>query len=478
MRAEVMTSLANLEEMIQKGESETCEFKKSTALLSGIGETLCGFLNGKGGKVLIGVSAEGKVVGQNVSDNTFREIAELIKKFEPPPIIEISRIEVQYNKEIILLTASPRQCDIPYVFQGRPYQRIGSTTSRMPQLVYQRLLLERNHTIHRWETEMAVDYNLDDLDAEEIRRTIRMGTEAGRLPEYRGEDISSILDRLGLRKTGRLLNAAIVLFGKKFLPEFTQCQLRLARFKGIDKTEFIDQNQLYGNAFCLLEEAMLFLRRHLPIAGKILPGVLERTDEPLFPLVALREALVNAFCHRTYTSPGGAVSVAIFDNRLEIWNDGNLLFGLTPADLKKDHTSHQRNPVIANTFYSRGLIEKWGRGTQKIVSLCVKAGHPEPEFFEQSTSFVVRFLPSAYIAPHRISHDLTDRQRQILQSLSISLDKGTTFTEIKFKISNPPANRTLRDDFQHLKRLGLIDVSGHGRGAKWYLIASGENKAE
>lgn len=297
-------------------------------------------------------------------------------------------------------------------------------------------------------------------------------------PEYQTDGLPLILDRLGLSKGGHFINAAVVLFGKKFLPDFTQCQLRLARFKGIDKSEFIDQKQITGNAFHLLEEAMLFLRRHLPIAGKILPGILERQDEPLFPQTALREALVNAFCHRSYTHPGGAVSVAIFDDRLEIWNDGTLPFGLKPEDLKKDHTSHQRNPIIATVFYNRGLIERWGRGTQKIVSLCVKAGHPEPEFFEQSNSFVVRFLPSDYVAPHRISHDLTDRQRQLLQHLSVDEDRGFTFAEIKLKLSNPPADRTLRDDFQHLKRLGLIDVSGHGRGAKWHLMENADNKAE
>lgn len=299
-----------LDQLIQQRESTTLEFKKSTALLPKIGETLCGFLNGKGGKVLIGISDEGKVIGQHVSDHTLREIAEILKKFEPPPLIEID------------------------------------------------------------------------------------------------------------------------------------------------------------------------LRRHLPISGKILPGVLERHDEPLFPLVSLREALVNALCHRTYSCPGGAVSIAIFDDRLEIWNDGTLPFGLTPADLKVDHASHQRNPLIASIFYNRGLIEKWGRGTQKIVSLCVKAGHPEPGFFEQANSFVVRFLPSGYIAPHRISLNLTDRQRQILQALSFCHSEGITFTNVKTTLQNPPADRTLRDDFQHLKRLGLVDVNGHGRGAKWALTPFNENKAE
>lgn len=462
--------LALLEEMIHQGESETLELKKSTALLNGAAETLCGFLNGKGGKVFIGVTAENKIVGQHVSDNTLQEIATMISKFEPPAVIDLERVSVNDNKEVIILTALPRKTDVPYSWEGRAYRRIGSATSRMPQQIYQKLLLDRDHNNHRWETGIAFGYDLNDLDTDEILRTVRLGAETRRLPEYQGDSVASILDRLGLRKEEKLLNAAIVLFGKRFMPDFLQCQLRLARFKGVDKSEFIDQNQLIGTAFYLLEEAMLFLRRHLPVAGKILPNVLERKDDPLFPLEALREALVNSICHRTYTHPGGAVSVAIFDDRLEIWNDGKLPFGLTPEDLKKDHISLQRNPLIATIFYYKGLIEKWGRGTQKIVKLCVEAGHPEPEFFEQANSFVVRFLPSGYVAPHQITHELTDRHRMILQVLSGSSIHGLTFNAIRSKLENPPADRTLRDDFQLLKKLGLIDVFGYGRGAKWSLI--------
>jgi ATP-dependent DNA helicase RecG len=227
---QVIKDLRYLEEIIQKGESEILERKKSIASLSSTGETLSGFLNGKGGKVFIGISEEGRIIGQKITDSTLREIAEVLKKFEPPAAIELTRIEIEDDREVIVLTAAPRQCDMPYTFNGRAYQRIGSTTSRMPQQTYQRLLLEREHNNHRWETEVAKGYALDDLDFEEIWRTIRMGIEAGRLPGYPGEDIPSILNRLGLRKNEQLLNAAVVLFGKRFLPEFIQCQLRLARF--------------------------------------------------------------------------------------------------------------------------------------------------------------------------------------------------------------------------------------------------------
>jgi ATP-dependent DNA helicase RecG len=210
----------------------------------------------------------------------------------------------------------------------------------------------------------------------------------------------------------------VVVFGREFLPHDPQCQLRLARFRGTDKNEFLDQRQLHGHAFDLLSEAMQFLTRHLPVAGRIEPGVFERVDEPLFPPVALREALVNAFCHRDYAQAGGAVSVAIYDDRLEIWSSGERPLGMKVEDLKREHLSRPQNPLIAEVFYRRGLVGRWGRGTQKIVELCPRAGHPEPEFLEVAGAVGVRFLPIGYVALLRVAHDLTERQRQILQAVA------------------------------------------------------------
>jgi len=337
----------------------------------------------------------------------------------------------------------------------------------MPQQRYQQLLLERVHSRYRWENEPATGIGINELDHEEILRTVRLGIETGRLPESTGNNVDDILERLGLRQEGRILNGAVVLFGTRFLPYYPQCQLRLARFRGIDKSEFLDQRQLEGHAFHLLDEAMLFLRRHLPVAGRILPGLFEREDEPLFPVAALREAMVNALCHRDYAHAGGAVSLAVYDDRLEVWSDGMLPFGLRVEDLKRNHTSRPRNPLIAGVFYRRGLVERWGRGTQKIVELCVKAGHPEPEFIEQAGAVGVRFLPSGYIAPHRVAHDLTKRQREVLQILAGA--PRLSFREIRAQLPTPPPDRTLREDLLHLKKLGLVGSEGHGRGAVWFL---------
>jgi ATP-dependent DNA helicase RecG len=195
--------------------------------------------------------------------------------------------------------------------------------------------------------------------------------------------------------------------------------------------------------------------------------LLERKDEPICPPLALREALVNALCHRDYSIPGGAVNVALFDDRLEIASSGLLPFGITVEDLKREHNSRPRNPLLAEVFYRRGLIERWGRGTQKIVELCREAGQPDPEFEERAGEVVVRFIPSAYSPPHRISHDLTERQRRILHTLRDG--QRLPLREIRGAVHPTLAPSTLRDDLILLRSLGLVESSGHGLGASWRL---------
>lgn len=78
-----MTTAGALQSLIVQGESETLELKRSTADLKRAGETLCAFLNGEGGKVLIGVVPDGKLVGQDAADITLRDIAEMLGRFEP-----------------------------------------------------------------------------------------------------------------------------------------------------------------------------------------------------------------------------------------------------------------------------------------------------------------------------------------------------------------------------------------------------------
>ena len=165
----------------------------------------------------------------------------------------------------------------------------------------------------------------------------------------------------------------------------------MARFRGVDKTEFLDQRNLRGPAFKLVEEAELFCQRHFPLPGRVEPGRLQRVDRPLIPPDAMREIVVNALIHRDYSIAGGAISLAIFDDRVEVWSAGKFPNGITPESLKHAHLSVQRNPIIAEGFHRAGLIEKWGRGTNRVAEMCRAAGIAPPEFEEITGAAVVTF---------------------------------------------------------------------------------------
>ena len=258
----------------------------------------------------------------------------------------------------------------------------------MPADEYNRVLLERMHSDQRWENQPAVGWSAADLDEAEVRRTVDEAIRRGRLADPGTRDPEELLRGLGLYRDGVLWRAAVALFGSEQRVEFEmpQCRLRVARFRGLDRMEFLDNRQFYGNAFALLGAAERFLRETLPIAGRFEPGRMDRIDEPLYPILATREALANALCHRDYAVGGGSIGVAIYDDRLEVASPGTLHFGLTPEKLFAPHQSRPWNPLIARTFYRRGLIEEWDRGTLKMAEETAAAGLPRPEIEDDGGS--------------------------------------------------------------------------------------------
>jgi ATP-dependent DNA helicase RecG len=173
-------NLEQLTRLAAQGESDRLEFKKSTGDLKGGMETLCGFLNGQGGRVLFGVSKTGKITGQDISDATLQDVAQDVRRLEPPADVVQTRVPVQGTREVLVLATSDRSHG-PYAYNGRAYRRIGNTTSLMPQAEYERRLLQRGHPLHRWENQIAGRYRLKQLDMKEIKRAMADARAAARL---------------------------------------------------------------------------------------------------------------------------------------------------------------------------------------------------------------------------------------------------------------------------------------------------------
>ncbi len=369
-------TLEELQALILSGEGETLEVKETTGQRVGACETLCAFLNKDGGTVVFGVGKKDKIIGQLVSDKTKRELFEVFAKFEPAADIDVEWIDVDDTHKAIVCKVE-RGNMRPYVYDGRPYKRVQSSTTVMPQEEYERMLAERKGFQSDWELEINPDLKLSDLDENEIRKTARMGVEEGRLPESTDiNDVIGLLDGFKVRRDGALCNAAAVLFCKENT-DYMQCLLRLGRFKGKDNQIFIDNKQITGNIFRLIDVGMAFCFNHLSLSGEI-KGVY-REEHLEVPAKAIREALVNALVHRLYVRRGSSVSLAIYDDRIEIINPGVFPQNLTMDELRAGNKSEPRNPIIARVMYARKALEAWGRGIKLIMEECAKANLPEPQ---------------------------------------------------------------------------------------------------
>ena len=274
--------------LVSHHEGVDVEFKETTGQLNRGMEALCGMVNGKGGIVIFGITNKGKVVGQEIGDKTTRDIGEALRKFEPA--LRIDPIYIPLNntgKELIVFKSDGQENDKPYSWNGKPYQRHDSVTSVMPRERFLKLHEQQAGLRYQWEKEINKELKISDLDTDLIHSILHGGVRRGRLSQSAiNDNIPTALKRLKLAKDNKLCNGAGILFGKNLI-DYPQSMIRLARFKGTDKKEFRDNQQVEGNIFELVEAAMGFFFKHLSLSGTT-HGKIRREDELEIPYDALR----------------------------------------------------------------------------------------------------------------------------------------------------------------------------------------------
>lgn len=454
--------LNDIQELASLGESEELEYKESTGQRSDASKTLTAMANGRGGKVLFGVSPNGEIVGQQVSERTLEKVAQELGHIDPPIPTSMSTVSLGENgREVLVVSVRPGS-DPPYTYRDTLYERVGATTSARPRSTLRTRIVEAAHSSDRWETQ-ELNWTVDDLDLDQVAKALSRAASAGRLSESGAETPEDTLRKFHVIRDGRLLRAAAVLFGEpqRLESELPQCHLKLGRFRGTTRSEYDESDQLHGNVFELLEAALNFFNRHVPTRGRVSGDSVEREERPLYPLVAIREALLNAFAHRDYAVPGGT-SMAIFDDRLEIRSVGGLHFGLTPERLMTEHESQPWNPLIAGVLYRVGLIEQWGSGIDRMVESTREAGVPPPDIEEIANGLAVRFRQEP-----ALDEDIPPVQREILDLLREN--EELALRHIVAAISSEVSKRAVRDHLAALKEMELVITQGHGRGATWTL---------
>lgn len=279
--------LEELKSLVSKGETDTVEFNGTTTQKKPAAKTICGMLNNVlGGLVIFGVSDKGELKGQEVTTKTIEDLSAEFRKISPPVFPEIRILPLQRNLKIIVVKVTGTRGGL-YTYDGRSYLRYGTTTSVMPREEFAKRLMEQVHANHRWENEPAPEWvQISDLDEEEVQITLKNAIKLGRMSPVKDDGTESILKGLKLIEDGQLLNAAVALYGKneRFVPQFPQLSVRLARFRGIDRlADFSDSREYCGHAFSLLRRSEGFLLDHMHIAGRVVSGKMVREDYPMYP---------------------------------------------------------------------------------------------------------------------------------------------------------------------------------------------------
>jgi len=261
---------------------------------------------------------------------------------------------------------------------------------------------------------------------------------------------------LKLLKDSKLTNAALLLFSKE--PKFLQSEIKCIRFGGNEPVKpYIDFQNLEGNIFNLIDEAMDFVLRNIRKAVRLVPGQIQREERYEYPQGAVREAIVNAVAHRNYFSPS-KVQVRIFDDYIEIWNPGRLPEGWTVKKLKEKHESIPKNPLLFKQLFWVKYVEDVGGGTLDMIEECKDWGIPEPEFEDTGTSLVVTIRKTALTDEFLTELGLNDRQKKAVAYMK----EHKTITNKKYCELCGVVKDTTNRDINDLQDKKLIEKRGSG----------------
>ena len=145
------------------------------------------------------------------------------------------------------------------------------------------------------------------------------------------------------------------------------------------------------------------------------PDTGEREDRTDYPLLAVREALVNALVHRDYSihTEGMPIQILMFENRLEIRNPGGI-YGRIKMDQLGKVQPDTRNPVLASALEVLGITENRYSGIPTIRRELEAYHLREPEFVEERGSFIVRFYKEILDRRQSVSEQQTEEVRNLV----------------------------------------------------------------
>jgi ATP-dependent DNA helicase RecG len=424
-------------ELLKRHEGKTLEYKRDLSAPEGILKCLIAFANTAGGIVVVGVDDGSKNV-RGVPDVLAAEerVANLVSDSIRPRLIPDIEVVPWRNLNVLAVQVYPSNTRPHYLERLGPddgvFIRVGSTNRKAEALQIEEL--KRLNRMNSFDEQAIPDLKSEAIDfrvASELFAPYRQLTSQSWktlriLTEHEGRQVPTI--------------GGLLLFGKDRFARFPDAWIQAGRFAGTNRMRLLDSAEIRSFLPRAAEEAMAFTHKHLTRESTV-EGV-RREDRWSVPLLAIREAVMNAIVHADYAQQGAPIRIALFDDRIEIENPGLLPFGLTIEDIMQG-VSKLRNRVIGRVFHELHLIEQWGSGVQRMTAACQEAGLAAPRLEEIGMHFRVTIsstrvrLPDSDGTDKRILALFGDGVARSTAGVAkhVGLSQRATLTRLKAMIS-------------------------------------------
>lgn len=431
-----------------------------------IAETLVAFANTEGGTLVIGLKDNGDPIGKFDSDVLAKALKDADSLTNPLVVTgNWEPVEVDNSTTVFALRV-PRSIELHAVNDGRVLIR-GDKANR-PLGGQEILKLASAKSTGDYESEPVPGATKDDFSRKMVEEYVAKRAERTKRP-YNGK-VDDLLREIGaVDASGRPTVGGILLFSEYPQQWMPQSGVVFAKFVG--KTPrgesglagYTRREELTGPLPRLIESAWNLVWGEMSV-GAVIKG-LEREEQTEYPQFAVREAIVNAICHRDYRLRGRRIEIRMYSDRLEVLSPGGLPGFITVENIVDEHFS--RNPRIVSGLFQWGYIEELGLGIDRMMEVMEQSGHLPPSFDARPYSFAVTLYNSRekQAVPDWV-RNTNHRQSRALQYIR---DHGSITNREYRSLCQGVSAETLRLDLADMVERGILLKVGSKKGTYYIL---------
>lgn len=437
-------------------ESKVLEFKERLDEYTRFLETVIAFSNTQGGKIIIGIRSENRlIVGLSQEDllKYNEEISQVLSSSIMPQIA-VQLYEQDFDRKTCLVVQVFPGPEKPYFmkkmgFPSGVFFRYGSHNRVADSYALNQL--EQLRTNKRFEETFCPQITYEDLSPE-LLALIFPGLDAQRL-------IGSALATYDT--AGHIIPnvASVLLFYPNHHSIIAESTVVVSWYAGEDTRQLIKTMEFSGGLIPMIEQAYQYL---LSILGSNyeMDGLVKKPTVYEIPPSALREALVNAVAHRSYDFEA-PIRIQLFSNRIEFLNPGVFYAPINPDNLRQG-LSRYRNPLIANALRKKGYMEKQGIGINHIIERCLEVGLGEPQFIELE---------------HYLKVVISFAKHQISEAVGFTYDRQYfeargEFTVREYAHYIGRSVSTAKKELYELRQQGEVEMIGKGPATVYRFITT------